>query len=104
MQSGQIQIELQQSIEVRRWGADEVGAPGGAEIHRGLLTFALRPASNVTEKLLSGTIKSRSVQTVGPRNFALDLDSLKFESGDGVPEMPFSSEQRPAVRILAVGR
>lgn len=99
-----IQLGFVQDIVVHRWGAAEKGAPGAAEVHRGPLTYALRPTSNVTETVINGTIKSRSVATTGPWNFALDLASLRFEASGSVPDIPFSSTERPAVRILASGK
>eukprot|EP00912_Choanoflagellata_sp_UC4_P001321 UC4_evm1s812 len=82
---------------------------GGIEIHRGALTFALRPDSDVKEEIINSsfpTIKSRSVSikegTVW--NYGLLLSSLQFHGGGDVPAVPFSTDDEPPVKITALAR
>ena len=98
---------------------------GGIEVHRGPLTYALRPNSTVEETVVgciggkaagrydwncSGTgeefptIKSRDVQTVGNWSYAIDPTTFQYvsaaESGASVPAIPFSVTAPPAISIL----
>lgn len=93
-------VKFANSIRLHRW------PDGAVEVHRGPLTYALRPKASVNETNIWGTIASRAVTTTGPWNYALDLsEDLRFEGGGRVPPgEPFSATESPAVRILAKAR
>jgi len=94
---------------------DESGPNGGAiEIHRGPLTYSLRPNSTVTTTLINAsfpTIKTRSVAvttdpgTNGNWSYGILPATAKFiQSGVGVPAIPFSVTDPSPVMITVQAR
>lgn len=91
-------IAFNNNISIYRW------PNGAAEVHRGGLTFALRPTEKVTATLINGTIMERDVSILSPWNYAIDLNSLDFTCNGIVPKVPFSTTEEPPVKILVQGR
>jgi hypothetical protein len=99
---------------------------GGVEVHRGPLTYALRPAATVTENIIGciggraqgrydwnctgavtafPTIKSRNLHASGNWSYGLLLSSLKFVPNTApVPAMPFDADAPPALKITVMAR
>eukprot|EP01052_Picozoa_sp_SAG31_P024998 SAG31_NODE_2164_length_6283_cov_2.762451_5_plen_274_part_00 len=87
--------------------------PGGVEVHRGPLLFALRPASQVVETPAKGakeaganiSLKDTAVHPDAKWNYALVLDTLQFIPNAGpVPSVPFSATASPPVKISVTAR
>lgn len=96
------------------------------EVHRGALTYALRPKTTVTENTIGciggapqgrydwncsdavtafPSIKSRSLSTSSNWSYGLLLSSLEFKgSAAPVPKIPFDAEAPPPVKITAMAR
>lgn len=109
-----VTVAFKNEIRLHTWQKSDLDGQqliqgGGTEVHRGPFTFALRPATNVTEAAIDGapaSMKSRAVTATGPWNYALLTSSLKFD-GDGanaIPEVPFSATETPPIRIKAQAR
>lgn len=81
---------------------------GGMEVHRGPLTFALRPANTVNATSIKAAplgFQDYAVAATGDWNYALLESSLKFESSGPVPAgVPFSDTAPPPVRVKAQAR
>lgn len=95
-------------------------------MHRGALTYAFRPKTDVTENTIGcvggvpqgrydwncsdavtafPSIKSRSLSTAGNWSYGLLLSSLKFQgNAAAVPTIPFDAEAPAPVKIIAMAR
>jgi len=77
---------------------------GGMEIHRGALTYALRPANDVNATQIPHAVPgfmNRAVKATGPWNYGILESSLQFKDGGAIPKVPFSDVASPPVKILA---
>ena len=109
---GSLAIAFDTRIRLYKWEASPLSGQskiqgGAVEVHRGPLTYALRPASNVTvTPLHDATFVNRAVQVLpnATWNYGLLLSSLAFEGGGAIPALPFDAEAPPPVRITAKAR
>ena len=127
-----ITITFENKIKLYKWEKSSLDgqskiAGGGIEVHRGALTYSLRPKSTVTlgkpggvvqpypqslptgERAVGGwaNISQRQV-TIAPNtswNYGIYVDSLTFEDASApVPPIPFDVNAPPPVQIRAKGR
>eukprot|EP00935_MAST-01C_sp_MAST-1C-sp1_P001190 g1190.t1 len=116
--SSTVQVRFRNSIRVKR----DPWAGNATEVHRGALTFALRPETSVTTAKIKGhgsvsgaptTLTSHTVHATGAWNYALDLGTAAADgspafvfNGSGVvpARVPFDATAPPAVSIRAQAR
>ena len=113
----QLNITFLNSIRLHTWHNSSIDGQklindGGVEVHRGPLTFALRPASQTKDtaaqgaKAVGSSILTHDV-AVAPDakwNYALKTDTLQFHSGGSIPAVPFSADAPPPVKISVQAR
>lgn len=109
-----VQVTFHNQIRVRVWHNSSVDGQsainnGAVEVHRGALLYALRPTSDVTEKIVNPafpTIKHRSVTISSNATWAYGLktNTFQFVENGQIPQIPFDGVAEPAVKILVTGR
>jgi hypothetical protein len=130
-------IAFDNKIKLHEWkpssldGQSQI-AGGGIEVHRGALTYALRPRSTITSGKPGGVVQpypqslpggaravggwaniSHRQVTIAPNaswNYGIYVDSLTFEEADSragggaIPAVPFDVDAPPPVYIRAKAR
>lgn len=98
-------VSFQNRIRLFFWPQNS-SAPGAVEVHRGAITYALRPLQNVTTIPINGSkvCATHQVEAASPWNYALRLDSLEFERTAAAPlssPVPFDPDVEAPLRIKA---
>ena len=122
-----INVTFINEIRLHRWQKstnlnESLASGGGVEVHRGALTFALRPKSTVDVTPIHNRsegpgwtppgegyepISARDVHILAGEawNFALLESSLEFvDNNAAVPRVPFDAEAKPPVLVRGKGR
>ena len=109
----EVRVVLQYSLRTRVWPANS-SAPGAVEVHRGPLTFALRPKEHVESDPINGSAvcATHKVSAASAWNYALVLPdptrperSLSASFNGPVPSpLPFSTTAASAIRVRAKAR